>query len=344
MFSDAVVGLDEVFGGAVVTYRDRQHLAELLRRPLDEVFPDLDRRLEVAATVARDHSFDARARTLLDGRARRPRLASTPVGSIPAPTDRSHDATPSWHRDDAALQAHPAQASRVKLSVLMPVYDEAATVAAAVKRVLDVDWPCEVELVVVDDGSTDGTGAVLRAVDDDRVVRRLHDRNRGKGAAVRTAATAATGDLVIVCDADLEYLPEEIPRLLQPVLDGDAEVVYGTRTFGSGSAYSFWYVMGNKAVTLAANVLWNSYLSDLETCFKLMPLALYRELEVRAAGFGMEAEITGKLLARGIRPYEVPITYRARSRADGKKITWRDGVEALWILGRLRLSEPARSR
>jgi len=232
----------------------------------------------------------------------------------------------------------------VKLSVLMPVFDEAATVVAAVGRVLDVDYACEVELVLVDDGSTDGTRELLAALSDPRLVVHLHDRNQGKGAAVRTAAAHATGDHVVICDADLEYSPEEIPSLLAPVLAGEASVVYGTRRFTSNTAYSFWYVMGNKGVTLAANIFFDAYISDLETCYKLMPLALYRELDIRSAGFGMEAEITGKLLGRGIRPYEVPISYRARSRADGKKLTWRDGVEALWILARERSRAPRQRR
>jgi glycosyltransferase involved in cell wall biosynthesis len=231
----------------------------------------------------------------------------------------------------------------MKLSVLMPVYNEATTVAAAVKRVLDVDFACPVQLVVVDDGSSDGTSDVLGGISDPRLVRARHLRNRGKGAAIRTASELADGDYVLVCDADLEYAPEDIPRLLEPVAAGDATVVYGTRSFGGTSAYSFWYVMGNKAVTTAANVLFNSYLSDLETCFKLMPLPLYRELDVRAPGFGMEAEITGKLLDRGIRPFEVPISYRARTREQGKKITWRDGVEALWILVRVRAGRGGRN-
>jgi len=224
------------------------------------------------------------------------------------------------------------------LSVLMPVYNEAATLQAATKRVLDVDYGCDMELVVVDDGSRDGSGEVLQALTDARVRVLRHPTNRGKGAAIRTAAASATGDYMIICDADLEYAPEEIPKLLQPLRDGEATVVYGTRSFGSHTAYSFWFVMGNKAVTMWANLLFNSWISDLETCFKVMPVALYRDLGIKSAGFGMEAEITGKLLGRGIRPYEVPISYRARTREAGKKLTWRDGVEAIWILLRARLA------
>lgn len=225
----------------------------------------------------------------------------------------------------------------------MPIYNEEANLAEAVKQALAVDYPCEVELVAVDDGSTDGTADVLGRVDDPRVRVIRHARNQGKGAAVRTAARHAAGDYVVIFDADLEYDPQDLPRLIAPVLDGRATVVYGNRTFGSHSAYSFWYVMGNKAITTAANVLYNSYIGDLETCFKLLPLPLFRSLEVRSGGFGIEAEITGKLLRRGVRPYEVAISYRARSRAEGKKITWRDGVEALWILGRERVRRrPAR--
>ncbi len=219
----------------------------------------------------------------------------------------------------------------------MPVYNEARTLAAAVEQVLGVDYPCPVELVLVDDGSSDGTAKVLAGLTDPRVVVHSHVRNQGKGAAIRTASQVATGEWMVICDADLEYSPHEIPLLLAPVLGGQAEVVYGTRTFGSHTAYSFWYVMGNKGVTMFANVVYNSWISDLETCFKLMPLALYRELDIREKGFGMEAEVTGKLLRRGVRPYEVPITYRARSREEGKKLTWRDGVEALWILVKIRL-------
>ena len=228
----------------------------------------------------------------------------------------------------------------VKLTILMPVYNEAETVQQVIKRLQDVSFPCPVELVVVDDASTDGSSEILDglASGDERINLLRHPENRGKGAAIRTGAAAATGDYIMPFDADMEYQPEEIPDLLRPVLRGEAEVVYGNRTFGSHSAYSFWYVMGNKGVTTVANILFNAYIADLETCFKLMPLELYRSLNISQRGFGMEAEITGKLLARRIRPFEVPITYRARSREEGKKITWKDGVAAVWLLTRIRMS------
>jgi glycosyltransferase involved in cell wall biosynthesis len=229
----------------------------------------------------------------------------------------------------------------VKLSILMPVYNERATLDRAIKSVLDVQYACEIELVIVDDGSTDGTRDLYEQLVNDRRIRlQLQPRNQGKGAAIRKAAELASGDYVIICDADLEYDPAEIPTLVAQVISGQATVVYGTRTFGSHNAYSYLYVLGNRAVTTAANILFNCYISDLETCFKLMPTSLYRELDVRSAGFGMEAEVTGKILRRGIRPYEVPISYRARSREEGKKLTWRDGVQALVILVRERLRRP----
>ncbi len=229
----------------------------------------------------------------------------------------------------------------MKLSILMPVYNEEARLAEAIKQALDVGYPCEIELVVVDDGSQDGTREILQRTDDPRLQVVLHERNQGKGAAIKTAAQHATGDYVVILDADLEYDPHDIPRLLAPVLDQRATVVYGNRTFGSHSSFSFWYVMGNKAVTTAANILFNCYIGDLETCFKLMPIDLYRSLQIKSRGFGMEAEVTGKLLRNGYRPFELPISYRARTREEGKKITWRDGVEALWILFRERIRRPS---
>src|SRR3954471_18219708 len=225
-----------------------------------------------------------------------------------------------------------------KLSVLMPVYNEQATLQEAVKRLLDVHFPCDLEVVCVDDGSSDGTPDILNGFSDKRLRVIRHPINRGKGAAIRTAIDEASGDYAVMYDADLEYAPEDLPRLVSPILEGEATIVYGTRSFGSHTAYSFWYVMGNKVVTHAANILFNSWISDLETCYKLIPLPLLRELDVRSSGFGMEPEITAKLLARGLRPYEVPIAYRARTRLEGKKLTWRDGVAALWILLRIRVA------
>ena len=231
----------------------------------------------------------------------------------------------------------------MKLSVLIPVYNEQATLRECLKRLLDVSFACDLEVVIVDDGSADRSPEIIAEFSSDPRVRSIrHPRNGGKGAAVATALKEATGDYAVMYDADLEYAPEDLPSLVAPVLAGEATVVFGTRTFGSHTAYSFWYVVGNKAVTLAANVLYNSWISDLETCYKLLPLPLFRDLDIQEHGFGMEPEITAKLLTRGIRPYEVPITYRARSREEGKKLTWRDGVTALWVLAKLRMRTPQR--
>ncbi|AND17056.1 glycosyltransferase family 2 protein [Rathayibacter tritici] len=234
----------------------------------------------------------------------------------------------------------------MRLSILMPVYNEEATLRKAVGRVLAVTFQegVEVEFVIVNDGSRDGTREILDSLDDPRIRVFHQPRNQGKGAAISRAVQEATGDYVIICDADEEYRPSEIPSLLQPVLDGEAELVYGSRTFGSHTSFSYWYVLGNKGVNLITNILFNAYISDVETCFKLMPLSLYRSLGITEKGFGMEAEVTGKLLARGYRPYEVAISYKARTREEGKKITVRDGFEALWILVRIRLREGSRSR
>ena len=226
----------------------------------------------------------------------------------------------------------------MKLSILMPVYNEEERIADALKQALAVDYPCEIELVVVDDGSRDGTSEVLGRMDDARLRVITHQRNAGKGAAIKTAVDNAEGEYMVILDADLEYDPQDIPRLLEPVLDGRATVVYGNRTFGSHSSYSFWYVMGNKGVTLAANVLYNSYIGDLETCFKLMPVQLYRSLQIKSRGFGMEAEVTGKLLRQKIRPFEVPISYHPRRVDEGKKIRWTDGIDAVYTLVKARFS------
>ena len=228
------------------------------------------------------------------------------------------------------------------LSVLIPVYNEERTL----ERLLDAveERPEVSELVIVDDGSTDRTSEILSGRDFKVPVQVIrHERNRGKGAALRTAIAAATGDVALVQDADLEYDPAEFPLLLAPIERGRAEVVYGSRSFAAHSAYSFWFVIGNKLVTLWTNVLFNSYLSDMETCYKLMPLSVWRSLDLRSDGFDIEPEITAKLLRSGRRIYEVPISYAARGRVEGKKLTWRDGVMALWTLSRIRAA-PAKGR
>jgi dolichol-phosphate hexosyltransferase len=225
------------------------------------------------------------------------------------------------------------------LSVLMPVYNERATIETAIARVLDTHVPVDgLELVVVDDKSTDGTRELLaeRAWPDNvRIVH--HERNGGKGAAVRTGLTRATGEYCTVMDADLEYDPSNFADLLAPLLAGEADAVYGVRGFQAHSAYSFWYVVGNKAVTLAANVLYNAWLSDLMTCQKVLKTALFRTLQLRENGFAIEAEITARLLRAGVRIYEIPITYRARRREEGKKLTTVDGLKVLATLTRCRI-------
>lgn len=226
------------------------------------------------------------------------------------------------------------------LSVLIPALNEAATLRAVVDEVLAVGEPLEV--ILVDDGSSDGTWDIMAdfARRDRRVRAYRHRYNRGKGGAVRTALQHACGEYVIIQDADTEYDPTEYTKLLDPVRAGHATVVYGTRSFASHSAYSYWYVLGNRAVTMAANVLYNVYLSDLETCYKLMPRSVAAQLQLEARGFELEPEITAKLLRLGYRIYEVPVSYVARSREEGKKLTAMDGVRALGTLLHYRTWRP----
>jgi dolichol-phosphate hexosyltransferase len=225
------------------------------------------------------------------------------------------------------------------VTVLMPVFNERNTVERAIAGVLDASIADSLELLVVDDGSTDGTSELLRGgrwPDAVRVVH--HDRNRGKGAAITTGLATASGEFTTIMDADLEYAPADIPLLLDPLRAGKAEVVFGTRAFKSHSAFSFWYVVGNRAVTLFANVLYNSWISDLMTGQKALSTELFRSLDLRERGFAVEAEITARLLRRGIRIYEVPIEYVARSRDEGKKLTATDGLRVLRTLVRCRVA------
>jgi glycosyltransferase involved in cell wall biosynthesis len=229
------------------------------------------------------------------------------------------------------------------LSVLMPALNEGRTLDKVVDAVLRVDLP--LEIVLVDDGSTDDTWAQMQArADGARVRAYRHTVNMGKGAAIRTALRHARGELVIIQDADLEYDPKDFVRLIEPIKSGRANIVYGTRTFSSHTAYSFWYVMGNRLVTLAANVMYNAYLSDLETGYKLMPREVALTLDLEARGFELEPEITAKVLRLGHRIYEVPVDYAARSRAEGKKLKPSDGLKALVALARYRTWRPPQSR
>lgn len=225
------------------------------------------------------------------------------------------------------------------LTVVVPVFNEVTTLRAAVTRLLETELEIELEVLLVDDGSTDGsldTIADLEQAGRIRVVR--HDHNRGKGAAVRTGIDAARGDLLTVLDADLEYDPADYEQLLVPILAGETRIAYGTRHFGSHTAYSFWYVIGNRVVTIWASLLFNTWLTDLETCFKVADTQLWRDAHIASTGFGMEAEITGKFLRAGHRIFEAPIKYRARGREEGKKLTYRDGFVALWVLARVRFA------
>jgi glycosyltransferase involved in cell wall biosynthesis len=225
------------------------------------------------------------------------------------------------------------------LSVLMPVFDEVGTVLEAIDRLAKHGPQIPVELVVVDDGSTDGTSELLERKAGTTPWMRLHRHpsNRGKGAAIRTAISQASGRYACIYDADLEYDPADLQSLLDPLVDGRAEAVFGVRAFGGHAAHSYWFVVGNRVVTWITNLLYNCYVRDIMTCWKLMSLDLLRSLEVRSDGFELEAEITAKLLRGGHRIYEVPASYRARSRREGKKLRGLDALGVIATLVRLRL-------
>jgi glycosyltransferase involved in cell wall biosynthesis len=225
------------------------------------------------------------------------------------------------------------------LSVLMPVFNERERVGEAIAQVLATNLPAPFELIVVDDGSTDGTEEVLRTLDRDERLRLLsHGQNIGKGAAVRTALAQARGEFATVFDADLEYDPSDLGLLLPPLQDGRANACFGVRAFDGYTSHSFLYVVGNRAVTLTCNVLFNVYLHDIMTCHKMMRTDLFRSLKLRSAGFAIEPEIAARLVQRGERIFEVPVQYRARTTEEGKKLTAMDGFRVLGTLLHCRFS------
>ena len=236
------------------------------------------------------------------------------------------------HPDDGELHAFRL------LSVIVPVFNERVTVAEVIRRIRAVEVPVEVEVIVVDDGSSDGTDKVLSALGDSTVRILTHEVNRGKGAAIRTGMGAARGDLLLVQDADLEYDPEDWPSLLEPILKGKAQVVYGSRFTGQRKNMMPLHWMGNRFLSLVTNVLYSSTMSDMETCYKLFDRRVLEGITIQSDKFDFEPEITAKVLRRGYRIYEVPISYAGREISEGKKITWRDGLGALRALIKYRFT------
>jgi len=219
----------------------------------------------------------------------------------------------------------------------MPVYNERTTVEEIIRRVLAV--PMRIQLIVVDDGSRDGSGEVLERLHAELGFTLLRQANAGKGAALRRGFAEVKGDMVVIQDADLEYSPEEYPDLVELICKGHADVVYGSRFLGRHRVFMFTHYMGNRIVTFATNVLYNTMLTDMETCYKVMRIEVLRSFTLDSKGFGIEPELTAKIFKRGYRVYEVPITYAGRGYDEGKKITWTAGFEALWVLFKYRFIE-----
>ncbi len=225
----------------------------------------------------------------------------------------------------------------MKLSIIISVYNEKGTISEILDRVRGVDMGnIEKEIIIVDDFSNDGSREVLKGEEEKGVIVLYHERNRGKGAAIRTALEHITGDFVIIQDADLEYDPEDYNKLLTPILKGRADVVYGSRFTGERRNMLFWHWIGNRFLTLITNILYNTTLSDMETCYKLFKAEIIKGLRIRSNRFNFEPEITAKVMKKGIRIYEVPISYTGREFNEGKKITWKDGFSALWTLVKYR--------
>lgn len=218
----------------------------------------------------------------------------------------------------------------MKLSILLPVYNERATIEEIVRRVLAS--PFEKQVIAIDDGSADGTRDILPALEKQGVLVLYHDRNRGKGAALHTGIQRATGDIIIIQDADLEYDPRDYAQLVRPIVEGRAKVVYGSRFLGPRMAMFFWHMIANKMLTLMTNILYDAILSDMETGYKAFRADVLKGIPLRCRRFDFEPEITAKILKRGIRIFEVPISYYGREYHEGKKIGMKDGFVAIWTL------------
>ncbi len=229
----------------------------------------------------------------------------------------------------------------MRISLIVPTYNEASTISQTLSFIQNIDLRYPKQIIVVDDGSSDGTSDILKpaSTTPDLLVI-SHPKNRGKGAAIRTALAHATGDIVVIQDADLEYDPRDIPRLIEPIVNGKADVVYGNRFHGEmHRVLYFWHYVGNVALTLASNMLTNLNLSDMEVGYKAFRRDILSRFTIRSNRFGFEPEVTAKIAKTGCRVYEVPISYYGRTYAEGKKITWKDGLAALWCLVRYRVCD-----